>query len=431
MKENVLLKLSNKIPVGVYSVCTANGPVIKSSLEFAKKNNSILVVEATANQVNQFGGYTGMKPADYREFVYELADEVGMDKSKIILGGDHLGPLTWTHLDEDEAMKNAYELVYDYALAGYTKIHIDTSMKLNSDPVDEPLVNETIADRSVFLAKAAKSGYDELKKSNPDAVFPVFIVGSEVPIPGGAQEEEESLQVTGVKDFLDTYRVFEETYRRENMMDVFRNVIGIVVQPGVEFGDADLFIYNRENAKELTTTLKENFKTLSFEGHSTDYQTPETLREMVEDGISILKVGPALTFAYREALFALSYIEDILVDDSSEFVSILEEAMLVSPGNWKNHYHGNEKELAFKRMFSYSDRARYYLPVPEVDNAINKLMSNLSKVEIPATLLSQFMPYQYRKVKAGLIKNTPEALISDYIQLYLEDYEFATHSKEL
>lgn len=431
MKENVLLKLSNKIPVGVYSVCTANGPVIKSSLEFAKKNNSILVVEATANQVNQFGGYTGMKPADYREFVYELADEVGMDKSKIILGGDHLGPLTWTHLDEDEAMKNAYELVYDYALAGYTKIHIDTSMKLNSDPVDEPLVNETIADRSVFLAKAAKSGYDELKKSNPNAVFPVFIVGSEVPIPGGAQEEEETLQVTGVKDFLDTYRVFEETYRRENMMDVFNNVIGIVVQPGVEFGDADLFIYNRENAKELTTTLKENFKTLSFEGHSTDYQTPEALRKMVEDGISILKVGPALTFAYREALFALSYIEDILVDDPSEFVSILEEAMLVSPGNWKNHYHGNEKELAFKRMFSYSDRARYYLPVPEVDNAINKLMNNLSNIEIPATLLSQFMPYQYRKVKAGLIKNTPEALISDYIQLYLEDYEFATHSKEL
>lgn len=431
MKENVLLKLSNKIPVGVYSVCTANGPVIKSSLEFAKKNNSILVVEATANQVNQFGGYTGMKPADYREFVYELADEVGMDKSKIILGGDHLGPLTWTHLDEDEAMKNAYELVYDYALAGYTKIHIDTSMKLSSDPVDEPLVNETIADRSVFLAKAAKSGYDELKKSNPNAVFPVFIVGSEVPIPGGAQEEEETLQVTGVKDFLDTYRVFEETYRRENMMDVFNNVIGIVVQPGVEFGDADLFIYNRENAKELTTTLKENFKTLSFEGHSTDYQTPEALRKMVEDGISILKVGPALTFAYREALFALSYIEDILVDDPSEFVSILEEAMLVSPGNWKNHYHGNEKELAFKRMFSYSDRARYYLPVPEVDNAINKLMNNLSNIEIPATLLSQFMPYQYRKVKAGLIKNTPEALISDYIQLYLEDYEFATHSKEL
>ncbi|AMC93794.1 tagatose-bisphosphate aldolase [Erysipelothrix larvae] len=431
MSENILLKLTNKHPVGVYSVCTASGPVIKASLEFAKENGSILVVEATANQVNQFGGYTNMTPSDYREFVYDIAHDVGFDPSRIVLGGDHLGPLTWTDKDEAEAMALASTLVYEYAKAGYTKIHLDTSMKVASDSASEPLSNTIIAQRSCELAKAALRGYNALKESNPDAVFPVFIIGSEVPIPGGAQEAEESLAVTTVEDFMTTYLVFKDVYQKENMMKVFNHVIAIVVQPGVEFGDSDLFIYQRENAKKLTTALKENFETLNFEGHSTDYQTPSALREMVEDGITILKVGPALTFAYREVLFALSEIERILFSTPSHLPDVLEKAMLDNPKNWEKHYHGNTHELAFKRKYSYSDRARYYLPVPEVDTAIQTLIHNLESIDIPETLLSQYLPYQYRHVKDGLITKHPHDLISDYIKLYLADYEYATQSAKL
>lgn len=431
MKKNILLQLSNKKPVGVYSVCTASEPVIRASLEFAKENNSVLVIEATANQVNQFGGYTGMTPADYRDFVYSIADEVGFNKDYLVLGGDHLGPLTWTDLSEDEAMRNAYQLIYDYAKAGYTKIHLDTSMKVKDDDPNEPLSNETIARRSVDLAKAARNGYNDLRAENEDAVFPVFIIGSEVPIPGGAQEEEDSISVTTPEDFMTTYEVFKDIYTKENMLDVFNNVIGIVVQPGVEFGDEDLFIYNRENAKELVSALKDNFETLSFEGHSTDYQTPKALKEMVEDGISILKVGPALTFAYREALFALANIEDIICDNPSNFINVLEEVMLENPGNWNKHYHGTDEELAFKRKYSYSDRARYYLPNEKVQKAIDTLLTNLNNTEIPMALLSQYLPYQYRNIKDGTIENKPEAIISDYIKLYLNDYEYATNSKSL
>lgn len=431
MKRNRLLDLSNKRAVGVYSVCTASRPIIKAALEFARDNNSIIVIEATANQVNQFGGYTGMTPADYRDFVYEIADEVNINKDQIILGGDHLGPLTWTDLDEEEAMINAYDLVYDYAKAGFTKIHLDTSMRLKDDSDDEMLSNETIARRSAIIAKAADDGYEALLEENPDAVYPVFIIGSEVPIPGGAQEEEDELQVTTVNDFMETYNTFEKVFAEQDVQKVFDNVIGIVVQPGVEFGDSDLFIYDREAAKDLTNALKENFETLVFEGHSTDYQTPEALREMVEDGITILKVGPGLTFAYREALFALANIENILVDDPSNFIEVLESVMLKNPGYWQKHYHGTVDELALKRKYSYSDRARYYLPNEEVDAAINKLMKNLSEVEIPETLLSQYLPYQYRRVKDKSINNDPESLILDYIKLYNNDYEYATHSKEL
>lgn len=431
MKENILLNLSNTNPVGIYCVCTASEPVIEASIEYAKEKNSIIVIEATANQVNQFGGYTGMKAVDYREFVYAIANRVGFDKDRIVLGGDHLGPLTWTDLNEEEAMKNAEQLVYDYVRAGFTKIHLDTSMRLNDDSTTERLSDETIARRSAILASAALRGYADLKEENADAVFPAFIIGSEVPIPGGLQEVEETLEVTSPEDFQGTYETFRKTFEDHKVMDVFNAVVAIVVQPGVEFGDDDLFFYDREKAKDLVAALRNNYPNLVFEGHSTDYQTPEHLRMMVEDGINILKVGPALTFAYREALFALSHIEDIVSDDASNFINVLEETMLDQPKNWQNHYHGTEKELFIKRKFSYSDRARYYLPQPAVQAAITKLMDNLNNATVPMTLISQYMPVQYRNIKDGKIENNPKDLVHDYIKMYLSDYQYATHIDKL
>ncbi len=431
MKTNPLLQLSNKKDLGVYCACTANDLVIEATLEFARDNDSLVIIESTANQVDQNGGYTGMTPKGFKDFVFALADKVGYDKDRIILGGDHLGPLTWTKLNEAEAMENAKVLVYDYVRAGFTKIHLDTSMRVADDSTTEALSDETIARRSAILAKEALAAYDELVKEDPTAIFPAFIIGSEVPIPGGAQEKEDTLAVTSPDAFKSTYNTFKETFNEYDVNKVFENVIGIVVQPGVEFGDEDLFLYNRENAKVLTSTLKNEFETLVFEGHSTDYQKPDGLKEMVQDGITILKVGPALTFALREALFALSHIEDQLVETPSQFIDVLEAAMLDKPGNWQNHYHGSDKELFIKRKYSYSDRARYYIPVPEVQDAINTLVANLSTEPINMTLLSQYLPYQYRRIKEGLVNNDPVSIIKDYVKVYLEDYEYATNSKAL
>ncbi|NMB18258.1 MAG: class II D-tagatose-bisphosphate aldolase, non-catalytic subunit, partial [Erysipelothrix sp.] len=301
-----------------------------------------------------------------------------------------------------------------------------TSMRLNDDSTTERLSDETIARRSAILAKSCLQAFDDLKKEDKDAVFPVFIIGSEVPIPGGLQEQEETLQVTSPEDFETTYETFRKVFEDHDVMEVFNKVIAIVVQPGVEFGDDDLFFYDREKAIDLVNTLKNNYETLAFEGHSTDYQTPEHLRQMVEDGVVILKVGPALTFAYREALFALSHIEDYLCEDPSNFIDVLETEMLENPKNWENHYHGNDKELFLKRKFNYSNRARYYLPRPEVQEAITKLMENLSNTEIPMTLLSQYLPYQWRHIKEGKINNNPHEIVNDYVKLYFDDYHYAT-----
>ena len=82
----------------------------------------------------------------------------------------------------------------------------------------------------------------------------------------------------------------------------------MVVQPGVEYGDDHIFDYDRAAAAELSRFITTQ-PGLVYEAHSTDYQTPAALRALVEDHFAILKVGPALTFAYREAVFALELIE--------------------------------------------------------------------------------------------------------------------------
>ena len=126
------------------------------------------LIEATANQVNQFGGYTGMLPVDFKNLVMEMAKEIGVDESLIILAGDHLGPLTWAGEPEAEAMAKAEELVRQFVLAGFTKIHLDTSMKLGDDSKEEMLETEVIARRGVRLYKVCMEAYAELLKEKPE-----------------------------------------------------------------------------------------------------------------------------------------------------------------------------------------------------------------------------------------------------------------------
>ena len=423
----MIAKRKEGIICGVPSYCTANELVIESVLKQAKRFDDSILIEATANQVNQFGGYTGMKPADYREFVYEIADRIGFPRENVVLGGDHLGPLTWVDEDEASAMDKAEELVRLFVAAGYKKIHLDTSMRLASDPTDEMLSDETIAARGARLYAACEEEYQKLLAKNPEEKRPVYIIGSEVPIPGGAQEEEDSISVTKPAAVEKTLAAYKEQFEKVGMGDAFENIIGIVVQPGVEFGDDTVFHYNRVNAAELTAAMKK-YDGVVMEGHSTDYQSPAGLKEMVEDGIAILKVGPALTFALRDGIFALSAIEKVMLPEEKhvKFEDVLEKVMMENPGNWQKHYHGNDKELYIKRKYSFSDRCRYYFALPEIQEAIAKLIENIDSVDIPLGLLHQYMPLQYVKVRDGKLAKEGKALLLDSVNEITETYNYAT-----
>lgn len=432
--KQIVTKQKNGEPVGIYSCCSANDYVIEAALERAKDENSCVLIEATANQVDQNGGYTGMKPSDFHAFVMNKAKHIGFDTNRVFLGGDHLGPLTFAGKPEKEAMMDAEELVRCYVAAGFTKIHIDTSMKVADDDPNVRLSDEIIAARGARLARVCEDTYQELLKTNPDAIRPVYIVGSEVPIPGGAQEANAGMQVTKVDDFKTTVKTFEDAFAKQGLQEIWKDVIGVVVQPGVEEKDAGCTEYDREKAKDLMASIKE-FPNLVFEGHSTDYQTKYKLKELVEDGVGILKVGPGLTYAMREGLFALAYMEEMMLHgtgkETSHFIDVLEEAMLAEPKNWAKHYHGTDSELWFKRKFSFSDRSRYYMPMESVVAAKDKLIRNLREEGISLAALSQFMPIQYTKVREGNLENDPEVLIKDRIKNTIDEYLFASHQAEL
>lgn len=412
---------------GFWSCCSANGFVLRAAARRARMTDTPLLIEATANQVNQYGGYTGMTPASFRAYAQALTRREGYPAERLILGGDHLGPLTWTELGEREAMERARALVMAYVSAGYEKIHIDTSMRLSGDDPERPLSDETIVARAALLCGAAEEAFAARRRTEPDARPPVYVIGSEVPIPGGAQEALDTHCVTSPRAFENTVDAFERAFMKDGLRDAFTRIAAVVVQPGVEFGDEDIEVYDRAAAQPLTDALR-RYPGLCFEGHSTDYQPRAALRHMVEDGICILKVGPALTFALREALFALESIERELPGAAGlpeGFRETLEKAMLASPGNWIKHYHGDDAALRFKRAFSQSDRARYYLSAPPVEAAVERLVRSLAEKRIPLALISQYLPQQCERVRDGMLGAQPEELIIDRVGDRIDDYLFA------
>src|SRR5947208_1140484 len=78
--------------VGTYAVCSAHPAVLQAGVTQAVEDGSILHVESTSSQVNQFGGYTGQTPKQFAQSIRDLAAQFGLPKERVLLGADHLGP---------------------------------------------------------------------------------------------------------------------------------------------------------------------------------------------------------------------------------------------------------------------------------------------------------------------------------------------------
>jgi len=223
----------------------------------------------------------------------------------------------------------------------------------------------------------------------------------------------------------------EEAFYAKGLDGAWDRVIALVVQPGVEFDLERVIDYERSATEELRRVLDDRGR-LVFEAHSTDYQTRANLAALVKDHWAVLKVGPALTFAMREALFALAAIEDELVGEGerSKLVSVVERRMQEEPVHWEGYYPGEPKAQRLLRRYSYSDRIRYYWSYPDVENARKRLFSNLAVRGIPQTLLSQYLPRQYERVRQGRLDCVPGALVFDRVCDTLEDYAVACKQKK-
>ncbi|MDP8174108.1 class II D-tagatose-bisphosphate aldolase, non-catalytic subunit [Phocoenobacter skyensis] len=400
---------------GVVSVCSANPDVIIAAAKLAAQYDDLLLVESTSNQVDQFGGYTGMKPVEFVAYVKKLLIDNGLSADKLVLGGDHLGPNAWQDQDSVTAMNHSEELIRHYVSAGYQKIHLDCSMSCSDDPV--PLTDEIVAERAARLCKIAE---DTAKATNQPHDI-VYIIGTEVPVPGGAQEDLDVVTPTTPEAARTTYQVHKAIFEKHGLGDVWSRIVGLVVQPGVEFDHHSVVDYTPEKADKLSALANE-FPNATFEAHSTDYQKPLAFQHLVRDHFAILKVGPALTFALREAYFALDHIAQDMQLGVSSFKAILEEIMMEKPKYWKKYYLGNEQEQRIARAYSLSDRCRYYLPEPKLQQVISEMKTAFAGKTIPLGLLKQYMPVEFDAVREGKIKGNFEDLVHFHIQLALLPY---------
>ena len=403
--------------VGVYSVCSAHPLVLEAALRLAQRTEGVALIEATSNQVNQDGGYTGMRPAAFRQRVLALADAVGLPHERVVLGGDHLGPNCWQRLPAATALQKAGVMVGEYVTAGFRKIHLDCSMSCADDP--RALGDEAIAERNAALCAITEAAW-----RSAGGEPPVYIIGSEVPVPGGAHETLQALAVTTPGAAMATIDAHRRAFARHRVEGAWPRVVGLVVQPGVEFDHDQVIDYVPAGAASLSRSI-EGVPGMVFEAHSTDYQTPAALDALVRDHFAILKVGPGVTFALRETLWALSDMagELGLMPEASLKQTLLAE-MRRDPRHWSAYYLDAARR-EFDLQFSLSDRIRYYWTAPAVERSCRDLLEGLAAEPLPLPLVSQYLPLQYAAIREGRIDNHPRVLVLDGVEQVLRHYDHA------
>lgn len=383
---------------GLPSWCTAHPETLAAILATYRDDDARVLIEATCNQVNQMGGYTGMTPAAFAAFTLDIARTEGVDPARVILGGDHLGPNPWRHLPAAQAMGHARDMVAAYAAAGATKLHLDASMPCGGEVLDEA----TMAARAADLCAVAEA-------QAPGRA--VYVIGTEVPVPGGGTAAHSGLSVTTPEAALRTLDLHRRAFDERGLQGAFARVVALVVQPGVEFSNDAVTPYDRPRAAPLATA---DLGGPVYEAHSTDYQTPEALAALVQDHFAILKVGPELTFAYRQAVMAMERLEGLMGLPPSGVTAALLSAMRARPADWQAHVPGEEGAM----LYGLSDRVRYYWPDPGVQAALSRLMALSGRV--PPGLLAQ--------VSGGLVDPDarPDALIRRMVGAVVAKYRQAT-----
>ena len=175
----------------------------------------------------------------FRDFVYNIARTVGFPAERIILGGDHLGPNCWQDEPAAVAMEKSIDLIKAYVAAGFSKIHLDASMSCADDPV--PLILG--GDAARLCQAAEETASDEQKRHL------TYVIGTEVPVPGGEASTIGSVHVTRAQDAAATLETHEAAFRKLGLDAALERVIAIVVQPGVEFDHTQSFITSRRKRK--------------------------------------------------------------------------------------------------------------------------------------------------------------------------------------
>lgn len=394
--------------VGLPAWCSAHPETLAAVLSTYRDDDAPVLVEATCNQVNQEGGYTGMDPLAFRRFLEGIAEAEGVAAGRLILGGDHLGPNPWRRLAADQAMDRARAMVMAYVEAGFTKIHLDASMPCGGEVLPEEEMAERAADLALVAERAA--GGRAL----------AYVIGTEVPVPGGETAVVDHLAVTEPAAVARTVDLHRAAFARRGLGAVMDRVVAVVVQPGVDFGNAQVMGYDPARARGLIAAVP-GLGGPVYEAHSTDYQDGAALRALVQGHFGILKVGPELTFAFRQAVFALERLAGLMGLPSGVEAALV-AAMRAEPADWRAYVAPGAEEGRMM-LYGLSDRVRYYWPKPGVQAALRALFDALRAADPAPGLVAQ--------VTGGMVAPTdaarlPETIIRRMVGDVVARYRAAT-----
>jgi D-tagatose-1,6-bisphosphate aldolase subunit GatZ/KbaZ len=307
--------------------------------------------------------------------------------------------------------------------AGFHKLHLDAAFGCSDDP-PQGLPLEIAAERTAALCQAAETAAERL----PDRrQLPYYVIGAEVPVPGGALENPKDIQVTRPEDVAEFIALTASRFQKAALSGAWeQRLLAVIVQPGVEFGNLGVARYMPAQARALSAFHRNLPGIMTYEIHSTDYQTPDSLAGMVGDHFTLLKVGPCLTHAFREAVFALEQIETERLKYKRDAVPsdlrrVMGQLMQKHPVHWRSHYHGTEAECRRMRLSSRLDRIRYYWGYPEAQAALDRLHRNLAP-SVPAAMLEQYFADHVSIQSSGESALNAAEIIQRRIQTALQPY---------
>jgi D-tagatose-1,6-bisphosphate aldolase subunit GatZ/KbaZ len=139
-------------------------------------------------------------------------------------------------------------------------------------------------------------------------------------------------------------------------------------------------------------------------------------------GFAFQKVGPALTYAYRAALYQLDALRD-----RPALKQVMEALMTANPQYWQGYYHGDAGRLARLRHDGLADRIRYYWAMPQAQAAVAELLADVDSMPTHQVMTNP-IPDAVLDRAETLTGSPARRIVYAYIQLALDPYFFREHS---
>lgn len=352
----IVRAVRQQIGPAIPAVASVLPDVIAAGLRQAREHGLPALIEAPAEEVNQFGGHSGLTPADFAALVQDVAHSHGLDAVPLILGADGLGPGLWPGLDPSAAMTHAERMVADFAAAGFNRLQFHA--------LDAPGIA-----RLVSVAETHA----------PPRHPPVYA------LPAGG---DPASSVTSPEDLAEALTRHEAAFAEADLAGAWRRVHTMSVRFGMGFTPAHVERFDIEQPDQLSAVLRDHDR-IALEAEAVDYQSARVCADLTRRNVAVLKLGPSLSFAWREALYGLSHVH-AWSEGGPHISERMEALMLADPAMWQQDGRGPAGHSRLLRHFGFTDRIRHYWSKAGAELAALCDSMEASGLHLP--LLLQYLP---------------------------------------